>query len=152
MKKPVVYVIIFFCNHEKNISSVKINKHSLFPSREKKIHLWKKSKQVSVKTLDSPWKGGQKCTWKRLFHPWKKSKNRQKWLSRALLLFTGKQTLYVNKNIWSSAFAIIYQQFLSLFKGLATYQPLNSIKRHKKFSYSILQNYRLTSCPINHSF
>ena len=145
-------LLSFFCTPEKNISSVKINKHSLFPSREKKIHRWKKSKQVSVKTLDCPWKGGQKCTWKRLFHPWKKSKKRQKWLSRALLIFTGKQTLYVNKNIWSSAFAIIYQQFLSLFKGLATYQPLNSIKRHKKFSYSILQNYRVTSCPINHSF
>ena len=51
----------------------------------------KKSEKVSVKILDRPWKVRKKCAWKRLCHPWKKPKKGRKWLSRALLIFTGKK-------------------------------------------------------------
>ena len=57
------------------ITSVKILKNILFQSCDKKKRSVKKSKNVSVKTLDCPWKGGKKCAWKWLFLPWKKEKN-----------------------------------------------------------------------------
>ena len=68
---------------KKKISSVKIIKFSLYPSREKENPPVKKSKNASVKNLVCPWKSGKKCAWKRLFLPWKKSKKRPK------MAFTG---------------------------------------------------------------
>ena len=72
----------FFCTREKNFSSVKIIKISLFSSREKENPSVKKSKNASVKTLDCPWKCWKKCAWKPLLLPWKKSKTGRNWLSR----------------------------------------------------------------------
>ena len=80
-----------FCTREKKKPSVKIFEKCSFPSREKKNPPVKKSEKVSVKILDRPWKVRKKCAWKRLCHPWKKPKKGRKWLSRALLIFTGKK-------------------------------------------------------------
>ena len=88
-------VFLLFSTCEKKCSSVKIIKNSLIPPRGKKNPPVKKSKKVSVKTLDGQWKCGKTCAWKALFLPWKSKKRPKLAFTRTFDFHGGKNHRWV---------------------------------------------------------
>ena len=88
------YQIIFCHWVEKVEKKYKTGQKMKFLPVKLDFYPWKKTKRVPVKKKRGREKNGKKCAWKHRPAREKTQKRQKKWVSRALLSFTGKKKHY----------------------------------------------------------